>query len=82
MGKIVRLKTTRLPISLEDFQDMLNTVEVLVKEARPETLKSALPVLQEMHFCAYFCPHFREAIRDELQELIDDLYEESQGEND
>jgi len=78
MGTVVKLNGQRLPLSVDDYHDMLNAVETLIEEARPAQLNGARLVLDEMRFCAYFCPHFREATRDQITELIDELYAESQ----
>ena len=65
-------------MSVADYIDALDTVELLTEEVRPHQLETVQALLHEMRFCAVFNGKFREETSAQLQELIDNLYEESQ----
>ena len=66
-------------MSAEEYIDVLDTIEILVEEARPDRLADVQGILHEMRWNAYFNAKFREHTRDHLQELVDSLYAETQN---
>lgn len=73
--KKARVKKT---MSIEEYVDALEAVELLVEETRPHCLDAARRVITEIKFCAAFNPGFREETRNVLHEIIDELYAEAQ----
>jgi hypothetical protein len=72
MAEVYDIKTRRRrPISLSDYEDMLNTlVKYLPKDRYPRTLS----IIKEVRWAAKFSHRFREQTRTELREILDDVY--------
>ena len=68
-----RIKT---PISREEYLDMADTVEVLIKERYPRWSHHSVAILWEMKFSAMFNIKFRQESYYELEELSEELYAE------
>jgi hypothetical protein len=82
MTKVIpfpRKSRRKIPMSIEEYIDALDTVEHLAGELWPDRLKKVHSIIAEMKLCAHFNMKFREETRDDLLELVDNLYAKSQG---
>jgi hypothetical protein len=91
MAKVVQLRIRRsvktlrceleqldTPISSATYLEMVDIVESLIEEVRPDRLVSARGTLALIRWNAHFNPHFREDTKNEMQRIMQDLYAEAQ----
>jgi hypothetical protein len=73
VAEVFDLRTgRRLPIPMEDYLGMVDTLEKYLKEAH---FRNQQKIIWEIRWNATFSRAFREDTRDELRAIIDEMYE-------
>jgi hypothetical protein len=91
MAKVVHLRVRRnvktmrcdleqleTPISTANYLEMVDSVESLIDEVRPDRLERARGTLALIRWNANFNPQFREDTKGEMQRILQELYAEAQ----